>query len=63
MDIEKNSNEIVRVERTNHKGKDYVSVRIYAKTFDERDFVPTKKGITVSPEVANEVCRALQGLV
>ncbi len=60
MDIQKNSKEIIRVEATEYKGHSLVSMRIFAKTYDDRGFVPTKKGLTVSPAVAIEICRAIQ---
>lgn len=62
IDIEKNAREVVRIQETTYNDKPYVDIRVWVKTFDDRGFVVTKKGITVSPEVAKGVSRAIQGL-
>lgn len=62
IEIEKNTREVIRVENTQYKGNEYVSIRVYAKTYDGRNYVPTKKGLTISPEAKNELLRALQSL-
>jgi len=59
--IEKNTQEIIRVGNTTFNGKNLVSIRVFLKTRD--GYIPTKKGLTVRPDIAEKVCRALQGLV
>jgi len=56
--LEKGPSEQVRVERSTFNGREYVSARIWFR--DERGaWHPTKKGLTLSPELAAEVARAL----
>lgn len=60
MTITKNSREEIRVEPTEYKGQSLISIRAWAKTYDGRGYIPTKKGIAVSPEVAKSLLTALQ---
>ena len=48
-EIERNDTERLRVEASNYKGSDFISVRIYYLA-DNGEWRPTKKGITVKPE-------------
>lgn len=63
MKITKNSREEIRVEPTEYKGQNLISIRVWTKTYDGRGYIPTKKGITVSPRVAKDVSEAIHGLV
>lgn len=53
-EIERSKTETLRVEASNFKGVDFISVRIYYQA-DNGDWRPTKKGITVKPEKVDEL--------
>jgi hypothetical protein len=63
LTIQKNSREEIRVEPTEYKGQSLVSIRAWAKTYDGRGYIPTKKGLTVSPGVAKSLSEAIQQVV
>ncbi len=63
MTITKNTREEIRVEPTEYKGQSLISIRVWAKTYDGRGYIPTKKGIAVTPEVAKGVSEAIHGLI
>jgi hypothetical protein len=52
-DFEKGE-DIVRVTLSEFKGRQYVNVRIYYMN-DEGEWKPTRKGITLSPEMMRDV--------
>lgn len=56
-DIEKGS-DLVRVELSEFQGRQYVGARIYFMD-DKGDWKPTRKGITLTPEVMAQVNQAL----
>lgn len=60
-EIQKNATEIIRVSKENYKGKEYLDIRIYFQN-DEGEWKPTKKGVTFSPEKADELIEILQSL-
>ncbi len=53
-EIERNDTERLRVEASNYKGSDFISVRIYYLA-DNGEWRPTKKGITVKPDKVEEL--------
>ncbi len=53
-EIERNDTERLRIEASNYKGSDFISVRIYYLA-DNGEWRPTKKGITVKPEKVDEL--------
>ncbi|MEN8222686.1 MAG: transcriptional coactivator p15/PC4 family protein [Acidobacteriota bacterium] len=53
-EIERNDTERLRVEASNYKGSDFISVRIYYLA-DNGEWRPTKKGITVKPDQVDEL--------
>ncbi len=57
-EIERNDTERLRVEASNYKGSDFISVRIYYLA-DNGEWRPTKKGITVKPEKIDELIEFL----
>lgn len=60
MDI-KNANGIIRIQKTEFKGKEYLDIRkMYQGENDE--WMPTRKGISFSPELKDEIIKALQSL-
>ncbi len=58
-EIERNDTEVLRVEASNYKGSDFISVRIYYLA-DNGEWRPTKKGITVKPDKVDELIEFLQ---
>jgi len=60
MDIEKNSQEIIRVHQTDYKGHDLVDIRVYYQ--DGNDWKPTRKGVTFKTEMLDDVLKALTQL-
>lgn len=57
--FEKNSFEEVRLSLTKYKGKDLVDLRVYYRPNDGEEMLPTKKGITISPEKFPELKKAI----
>ena len=53
-EIERNDTERLRIEASNYKGSDFLSVRIYYLA-DNGEWRPTKKGITVKPDKVDEL--------
>jgi hypothetical protein len=60
MDIDKNTQEIIRVQPTKFKGYDLVDIRVFYRDGDE--LKPTKKGITFKRELLDDVLKALTQL-
>lgn len=63
MEIKKNEREVIRVGFTEWQGEKYIDIRAWVKTFDDRGYIRTKKGLTVKPEIAEALCRSLQGVL
>jgi len=60
-DIEKNTNERIRIELTRYKDHDLIGLRVYYKVkLTENEWGPTKKGITCRVELLPEIIKALQ---
>lgn len=57
----KNSLEEVRASLTEFKGRQYIDLRVFYKAEDD-EFRPTKKGLTLSPELIPELEEALHKL-
>jgi hypothetical protein len=60
-DIERNETEIIRVEKKEFKGKEYIDIRIFYLDSDN-EYKPTKKGVTLKPEKIDEMIGVLQSL-
>ncbi|MCX7991633.1 MAG: transcriptional coactivator p15/PC4 family protein [Proteobacteria bacterium] len=60
-EIQKSTTEIIRVSKESFKGKEYLDIRIYFIN-DEGEWKPTKKGVTLSPDKAEELIEILQTL-
>ena len=58
-EITKNNDTVIRVSTSEFKGQSYVDVRAYVKN-QEGEFIPTKKGITVSKAMLPEIIEALK---
>ena len=59
--FEKNATEVVRVSLTEYRKRQFIDVRIYYSD-DEGQYRPTKKGVSLSPEVYPDFKRALAAL-
>ena len=58
-EIQKNSQEIIRIENKEFKGNKFLDVRVYYKDRDTEEYKPTKKGISFNHRIAKEVIEAL----
>lgn len=58
--IEKNALEEIRVGFQDYKGKTYLDVRVYAEFDGATEHKPTKKGVTLRPDMINGMIDALQ---
>lgn len=57
-EIRKNAAEVIRVQQKRFNGVDLVDARVYYDAGDE--YKPTKKGLTLRPEVWPDVLKAIQ---
>jgi hypothetical protein len=57
--VEKNSQEEIRVTIQNYQGTDVIDLRTYWQN-DEGTWIPTKKGISLTYHVTEEVIKLLQ---
>ena len=57
--IDKNSREQLRIQPTEYKGKQLVDIRLWRKTFDNRGYVRTRKGLTITPQLTLELLNGL----
>jgi len=59
-EIAKNSQERIRFQLTEFKGKQYADLRVYYEDGDE--WKPTKKGLTLSPDIWPEFVQGIEQL-
>jgi hypothetical protein len=60
-EIEKNSTEVIRFYKSQFKGKDLMNIRVFYQD-DDGEYKPTKKGISISPEIFEEFCEGVEKL-
>ena len=48
--IPRNTTEQIQVSINSYKNKQYLDLRVYYTTDDGESWLPTKKGVTISPE-------------
>ena len=60
--FDKSPTEQIQVSLSEYKGKTYVDLRIYYKANDG-EYRPTKKGITLSPDLLPELGEAVRKLI
>jgi hypothetical protein len=60
-EIQKSETEKIMIALREYKGKKYVDIRQHFKA-DSGDYLPTKKGITFSPEALDEAIEGLKAL-
>ena len=59
MDIQKNSLERIRIQRSEYKGHELIDIRVYYEA-ENGEWKPTKKGITFKVELIDEIISALE---
>ena len=57
VEIKKNKTEIIRVKKSEYKGKEFVDCRIFYEK--DGEYLTTKKGISFNPGIAKEVIEAI----
>ena len=60
--IPKNSLEDIRVMWSEYKGRRYLDIRVYTEIEGKVDKVPTRKGVTLRPDLVPELIKALEGV-
>jgi hypothetical protein len=58
--IPKNSMDEIRVMWSEYKGHRYLDIRVYTEIEGKADKVPTKKGVTLRPDLIPELMKALE---
>ena len=48
--IPRNTTEQIQISINSYKNKQYLDLRVYYTTDDGENWLPTKKGVTISPE-------------
>ena len=61
FELSKNSMETLRFQVSEYKGREYVDVRIYYLD-DDGSLKPTRKGVTVSPDLWPEFLQGVEKL-
>jgi Transcriptional Coactivator p15 (PC4) len=59
--IPKTPMEDIRVSWEEYKGHRYLDIRVYAEIDGKADKMPTKKGVTLRPDLVPELIKALEG--
>ncbi len=60
-EVQKNTQEKIRVEKREYKGREFVDVRTYYLD-DSGEWKPTQKGVTFRPDQLEEIIEALEGV-
>ncbi len=58
IELEKGAGEVIRIGLTEYRGRKYLDARVYFET-DEGQWKPTKKGLCLSPDLAQQVAEAM----
>lgn len=63
--IVKNSQEVIRIDSQEYKGKQLVDIRVWRKTYRNTNggYARTKKGLTISADLVGELHNALCDLI
>ena len=61
-EIQKNSTERIRIQRTEYKGKDLIDLRVFYQDKRTGEWKPSPKGITFSSGLLGEVIQGLDEL-
>ena len=62
-DVEKNKNEIIRVQKKAYKQNQFIDVRVYYKDRDTGEFKPTAKGVAIREGLLPDLIRLLVDVV
>ena len=54
-ELQKNANPKLKVELKNYKGHDFIDIRTYYEDKESGEWKPTKKGVTIDPDKAQEL--------
>lgn len=60
-EVQKNTQEKIRVEKREYKGREFVDVRTYYLD-DSGEWKPSPKGVTFRPDQLEEIIEALEGV-
>lgn len=60
-EVQKNTQEKIRVEKREYKGREFVDVRTYYLD-DSGEWKPSQKGVTFRPDQLEEIVEALEGV-
>ena len=58
--IPRNATEQIQVSINSYKNKQYLDLRVYYTTDDGESWLPTKKGVTISPENLDTLREAVE---
>ena len=58
-EIQKNTLDVIRIQKTKYKGHDLVDVRVYVED-KNGEKIPTRRGITFKVDLLDEVILALE---
>jgi len=58
-ELQKNTLDVIRIQKTKYKGHDLVDVRVYVED-KNGEKIPTRKGITFKVDLLDEVISALE---
>ncbi len=63
-EFQKNASEVVRASLGEYNGKDYLHLRVFYKAPEDRggEFHPTKKGLTLSVDLIDDLSEAVEKL-
>ncbi len=58
--VDKNSRERIEIRAAEYEGHPYIDIRTYWRTRDDEEWRPSKKGVTLKPELVEELIVALK---
>ncbi len=58
--VEKNSRERIEVRAAEYEGHQYIDIRTYWRAKDDGEWKPSKKGVTLRPELVGELIAVLK---
>ena len=57
--VKKNSREVIRISEKEYEGYKFIDVRIYYMDKNSGEYKPTKKGISIMPNNAEEIINGI----
>ena len=58
--VDKNSREQIQVRAAEYEGHPYIDIRTYWRNGEDDDWKPSKKGVTLKPELVGELIAVLK---